>query len=684
MKFRRISTRLLVSIVPILMIALILQTIFSVSNSKRVIDEKTAESMDANLKMAVSEVMENLDSIITTGNVLAETVAAGYKETSLAEYEEILSNLVAGNETALGSGLWFEPYVYDKNEQYVGPYVYKDGNSLVTTYEYSNADYDYFVQDYYTFAKQAGAAIITNPYYDPTSGLIMSSCSVPILDNGTFVGCVTVDMELTNVTGLVEGIKIGETGNAMLLDSNGVYLAGVDSSKIADEENIINESNTSLAAAGNLIMSSQEGKTSYNDGHGTINLYYTTLPQTNWKLAIQISLAELNSSVQSLMALLIIICVIAVLISTVAILFLVKSISRGIMNVQKFAGSLADGDFTIDPIQVRTEDEVGRMSVSLNEMYAGNKEVIQRMSKHAIDISESSKRLRDTSAVLQEQLEEIHDYMSKVNEAMLSTSAATEQVNASTQEVLSNVNLLAGETADNSNMAKEIKDKAAQIKEDCQASSDSTAKMSEQFEKNLQLSIEDAAVVANISELADVISNIAEQINLLSLNASTEAARAGEAGKGFAVVASEIGNLATSTTDAINKIQSTIEQVQKAFSSLTKDAQGMLDFVQNTVTPDYAKFLDVANQYGKDANTFEESSESISEMSNNIRSIMTEVTSAIQNITEATQDTTQTNQNILGAVDQVSDQVENVASMSHAQDSIAFDLDQVVAQFKLE
>ena len=96
--------------------------------------------------------------------------------------------------------------------------------------------------------------------------------------------------------------------------------------------------------------------------------------------------------------------------------------------------------------------------------------------------------------------------------------------------------------------------------------------------------------------MANVISEIADQINLLSLNASIEAARAGEAGKGFAVVASEIGSLATSTAEAVGQIQNTISQVQNAFDSLTKDAQNMLGFVVNDVTPDYSNFVEVAKK----------------------------------------------------------------------------------------
>ena len=93
------------------------------------------------------------------------------------------------------------------------------------------------------------------------------------------------------------------------------------------------------------------------------------------------------------------------------------------------------------------------------------------------------------------------------------------------------------------------------------------------YSERLQLSIENAKVVESIGEMANVISGIAEQINLLSLNASIEAARAGDAGRGFAVVATEIGKLAGSTSQAVEEIQSTITEVKSAFNGLANDIQ---------------------------------------------------------------------------------------------------------------
>ncbi len=610
MKFRRIRTRLLIGILPIFGIAVIILTSLSVTNSRNVIEQETSQVMDAELRTAIVEVQKQLNNIETTCKVLAQTVAVSYSFTSLADYEKELANIVQSNDTVLGSGLWFEPFAYDASSEYVGPYVYKTGNGLSTTYDYSNADYNYFSQNYYALAKSSRSTVITNPYYDPTSGIIMSSCSVPILVDNTYLGCASVDMELSKVTAMVDNIKVGRTGSAMLLDSNGAYLAGVASDKITSGLEISNETNKSLATAGFIIMNNQSGQTQYQENKVTYNLYYTTLPQTNWKLAIQIDRAELNESVDRLMRELLIIFAVTVILSATAISLIVGRISKDIMSVQKFASSLAYGDLTIEPLKVKTSDEIGTMTEALNEMYEGNKEVIQRIAGHSADLTKSSETLRETSEVLNEQFAELHTYIGAINEAMVNTSASTEQVNASTQEVLSNVNLLSGHSDENAEIVNEFKNRSSQIEKEYQAAADAVARMAKQFEQEL------------------------------SLQSSTD--------------------------------------------DQSAQARKMLDYLQNHVLADYEKILNTAKQQSEYASCFDEISSSIHDMTTSMRNLITDVSGAIQTITDASQETTQISEAMVEAVDLSRDQVLQVSEISHKQDTIAFDLDQVVAQFKLE
>ena len=685
MKFRKISTRMLAVIIPALVIAMMVLNLISLSNSWNTINQQIGYHMEAELDSADWQITGDLSDIITMAEAISRVVGNTYKETSLDTYEAMLTEIINDNEMVLGSGLWFEPYVYDENEKYVGPYVYKDGSSVVVTYDYSNAEYDYLNQEYYTEVKGQTGANITNPYYDETSGLVMSTCSMPILVNGTYIGCVTVDMELSTVTGVIDAIKVGKSGDAMLLDSEGVFLAGVSEDIIKSAANIVDDANKSLAEAGKKIMGSDSGLTTYkSDADGVENLYYDTLESTGWKLIIRMPKSEIDEPSLNLFITLIIVTLIAVICEIIIVVLMVRNISKGISHVKTFAGSLAQGDFSIDPISVKTEDELGVMSTSLNDMYSSNREVISGIARYAIELDDSSKRLNKASEELTAQFVNIQKMMTNVNEDMMTTGAATEQVNASTEEVLANVGLLANETDESMQMSREIKTRASSVEAKSRDSFNSATRLTKEFGDKLNKSIENAKVVESISELTDVISNIASQINLLSLNASIEAARAGDAGRGFAVVATEIGTLAGSTTEAVEQIQDTITEVQSAFSGLTDAANGLLDFLQNTVAPDYNSFMEVANQYGRDADDFETKASNISTMSANIRDIMGEVSNAIQSVAEATQETSDISAQITDSIEHASEHVESVYSMSSSQQVIADTLTETVGKFKLD
>lgn len=683
MKFKKIATKMLVTTLPVVIAAMVILAVISIRTSQNKIEEQLDETMDAELLAKEGEMNAYLESVSNMAETISKLLEANYTGLDMKGYENILAKIISSNDIVLGSGLWFEPYTFDKNEKYVGPYVYKDGEKIVTTYDYSNATYDYFSQEYYTMCVNATGAQFTDPYYDATSGTIMSSCAAPIKVNGKFVGCVTVDIKLGTITELVDNIVVGKQGSAMLITNQGVYIGGVDAAMLEAQKNIVDDENASLAKAGKEIIASDKGECIFKKDGKKYRLYYSTLKTTGWKLMLVIPQSEIKQVVDGLRKNLAFISAFSIIVVTIIILIQVNFIAKRIKKVQMFASALSAGDFTIEQINVTSADEFGMMSESLNDMFEKNKGVINKIAYQSNDIGRSSEELRKSAQMLNEKFEQIQSFVGDVNNAMLSTSAATQEVNASTEEVLSNVNVLAEQTEASMGMAKDIRARAAEVENTSTKAYESATELSNQYENKLKASIENAKVVESIGELAGVISGIAEQINLLALNASIEAARAGEAGRGFAVVASEIGSLAGSTSEAVSQIQNTIAEVKSAFNGLADDASGLLSFVQETVAPDYNRFVNVANQYGEDAHTIDESSRQIFDMSEAIKGIMQEVSDAIQSIAEATQNTTELTVDIVSSIDELSASVTEITDLADKQDGIVNDFNKVVSLFKL-
>ena len=683
---RSIGIKMLLGILPVVVLALALLARISESTSRDLITEQSNSTMQSELKANVNSINDYLNMVETTAMNIAQVVGSSYQTTQIDTYGDAITKIVESNDLILGSGIWFEPNTYDAQQKYMGPYWYKSGDKVELSYEYNDASYDYFNQEYYKLAKSGiKKPVITDPYFDPTLNTTMASSTAAIYDtNGKFIGAVTVDMQLSDINELIQSIKVGKNGTAMLTSASGVYLSGTDQEKITKGANISQDENGSLAAAGNSMISSDKGKVTFVDGKETYNLYYDKVPDIGWIIMIKMPQSELDQPIVALNAKLMQVSGIAIICCILAVLFQVAVIASGLNKVKRFAGSLAEGDFTIKPLKSKSKDELGQMSSSLNNMFTSNKAVIEQISEQAGGITDSSVRLNTVSNDLLQQFSEVKVYMGDVDKAMMSSSAATEELNASMAEVNTSVTVLAGETGKSSKMAGEIMERARVIEKNSREAYESAAEISRQREEELLMAVENAKVVEKIGDMARVISNTASQINLLSLNASIEAVRAGEQGRGFAVVAREIGTLAKNTSEIVKEIEGTITEVQKAFGMMLNGSESMLTFLKDTVTPDYNNFVDVGQQYGRDAVSIEEISNEIAEMAENISQVMQEVRDAIQNVSESVQTTAGNSSMVLSTIEKAYDVVTDVSKMSQKQERIAEELNTVVSGFKLK
>lgn len=723
---RKMGAKMMIVILPVIMISMTVLTVISVQSGSKSINSEISSRMEAELQVQDDQVSSYFRQITDIADMLSNAVLTSFDRVDITSYENLLKKVVEDNDFVVASGIWFEPYVFNLEEKYIGPLARKDNNTVYISTPYSEEDTNYTKQQFYSIAQAATQTVLTEAIYDITQNTFKITAVVPLICDGTallettepevtiqvvptttntnassglgtetpepedyvvkrtgFIGCVTIDVKLDDIKEFIEATTVGDKGKATLLSAEGTYMAGSSQKNISKRLKITKEENQSLAKAGEEIVANENGRVTYTENGEKYNIYYSTLKTNGWKVMITIPQSELTESVDKMTILMILVCIAAVCVTAVIVAVEVSSIIKRINRVKKFAGILADGDFTTEPIRVKTRDELGIMSESLNTMYANNKEVIENIAEHSGQIDDSSKRLNEAAQRLTEQFKSIQSHMNEVNESMLTASAATEQVNASTEEVLSNVNMLAGETKNSMQQVSEIKQRAALVGDNSRQAYNSATELSIQFEEKMQVTIANAKVVENIGELASVISEIADQIDLLSLNASIEAARAGEQGKGFAVVATEIGKLAKETTEAVDRIQNTIVDVQSAFDDLINASDGILDFVKNTVTPDYDKFVGVAEQYGEDAENIVKLSKNISDMSGNIKMIMTEVSGAIQSIAEASQTTADISSGIMSAVDEVTEDVNDISGMSEETSNIAVNLNSVVGKFKL-
>lgn len=683
-KGKKISTKMLSAMLPVLILGMAVLGAVSVFSSKQIIDDEIGKEMTLSLENEKTEVESQMQSAASLAKHMAGIVGITYENEELLAYVNFLNTMIYEEDFIYGAGIYFAPNKYDSKQRFVGPYVYKDGDTPILTYDRSQSSYDYVSRDFYKIVSNGETEPkFTKAYHDEVLDCDMVNCSAPMYNaDGTYMGCVTVDITLDEIQNLVSQMSVGKTGKAFLISSDGTYLYTQDSGKIMNEK-ITDSKNSSLAKVGTKMLDSDSGKARFTEGITGYTVYYETIPDLDWKLGIAIENSELNAPVISLGIKLAIIAAVILIIMILVILSQVKSVSRQINRVKNFAVQLAEGNFKVQSLESRRSDELGAMGQSLNEMYGNNKDMISKISGHAKLLSDSSIELKRSVEELKKDYEMIESLMNQVNSDMTSSSAATEEVNAAVEEVNSSVNMLASETEKSLELAGEIKKRANGIEDTSRNAYELANKLAAQNRVGLEESIKNADVVKSIGALAEVISEIADQINLLSLNASIEAARAGEQGKGFAVVAGEIGNLAGETTAAVNKIKETIGEVEHAFSGIVEQSQSMLNFVTDTVAPDYDTFVNVAQQYGDDAQAIEKFSNDIAQMATNIETIIHEVSQAVSSVAESSQNTVDNSGQIMQSVNSVSAVVGEVSEMSSQQEKIAGELKEVVGKFVL-
>jgi methyl-accepting chemotaxis protein len=296
--------------------------------------------------------------------------------------------------------------------------------------------------------------------------------------------------------------------------------------------------------------------------------------------------------------------------------FLSRGISVATQSVLVQAEAIAAGDLTRDDLKVRSQDELGDLTMAINKMSGSLKRMIQAITGNAMQVASASEELNVTSQQITANSEETSAQADVVSKAAEAVSQNLQTVATGAEEMSASIK----EIAKNATEAAKVATSAVKVAEN------TTATVSKLGDSSTE-----------IGQVIKVITSIAQQTNLLALNATIEAARAGEAGKGFAVVANEVKELAKETAKATEDISRKIEAIQT-------DTKAAVDAI--------ASISGVINQINDISSTIatavEEQNATTNEMSRNVSEAAHgsgEITSNITGVAEAAQGTTR------GAID---------------------------------
>ena len=344
-----------------------------------------------------------------------------------------------------------------------------------------------------------------------------------------------------------------------------------------------------------------------------------------YRTSIAASTASIIISVAALLATLI--CVFRLVI--IPLLKTQKEITNIIEDIDK-----REGDLT-RRVSVHANQEVAAVGNGINVFMDKLQDIFKVIVNNSTRMESVVGEVRDSVVTSNGSVSDLSALTEELSATMEEMSANASLINTNTESVKQEVDQIAERTSEINAYTREMKEHADSMEASARENMESTGAKVNEILTVLNQAIEDSKSVNQVNSLTDDILNIASQTNLLALNASIEAARAGEAGRGFSVVATEISQLAAASQEAANHIQQINRVVTEAVGNLTEHSNGLVQYMNDSILPEFEAFVDAGSAYREKATHSETSMGDFTEKTEVLKKTMAEIADSINTIAHA-------------------------------------------------
>lgn len=451
--------------------------------------------------------------------------------------------------------------------------------------------------------------------------------------------------DLNAMIGLVEEIRDEEDILEQSLDD---YEAYVDDDTQSDYQTICDNYKSLRDACSNVMAYSAAGNNSaaYELANGDLSGYAESIEASIGSIKDKINSnaeterQDLSAAYRTSMVTSGITITISVISLIAAAILVFRMVIKPLSTTQKEIDNIIDnidnrqGDLT-QRVSVSSNEEIDAVGHGINIFMAKLQEIFKIIVSNSNKMEEVVDEVRQSVQTSNGSVSDLSALTEELSATMQNISENASSINDNTESVAAEVNDIADKTSEINQYTKEMKNHALSMETAAKTNMESTGEKVNKILTVLEQAIEDSNSVNQVNTLTDDILNIASQTNLLALNASIEAARAGEAGRGFAVVATEISQLAAASQEAANNIQRINGVVTNAVHNLADNANDLVNYMNESILPEFAGFVDSGSEYRDKASHIEKVMGEFEKKTESLKQSMDEIAVSISTISHA-------------------------------------------------